>query len=171
MHEIKHIDIFIHNVSAISDDWDETIEVDLHPTIELINLVVPYLKQSKIAAITYVGSVASSFANSNMVGSYGAIKVALTYYMKVLSKKLINDNIRVNTVSPGDTLVIDGFWDRTRQNDPAAYEAALNRNPTGRMGTGEEMANVITFISSPAASFVTGANWIVDGNLTDHIQN
>ena len=153
-----------------SDDWDESLEVDFHPTIKLIDLVVPYLKQSKIAAITYIGSVASSIGKAHVSGSYGTIKTALTYYMKVLSKNLVKDNIRVNTVSPGHTFVTDGFWDRIRKNDHATYENAVNSNPTGRMGTGEEIANVVTFISSPAASFVIGANWIADGNLSDHIQ-
>lgn len=171
LEEIKKVDIFIPNVSALSDDWEENLEIDFNPTIKLTDLVIPYLKQSKIAAITYIGSVASSSTQGKMLGAYGTMKIALTYHMKVLSKSLIKDNIRINTVSPGCTFVENGFWDRVRKNDLDTYEAVLKSNPLGRMGTGEEVANVVTFISSPAASFVIGANWIVDGNISDHIQN
>ncbi len=169
--EIKHVDVFIPNVSALSDNWNKSIEIDLNSTIKSVELIIPYLKQSKQAAITYIGSVASSFANSHVMPSYGATKLAITYYMKTLSKNLIKDNIRVNTVSPGHTFASGGFWDRIKQNNPKIYQDAINSGPMGRMATGEEIANVVTFISSPIASFVNGANWIVDGNLTDHIQN
>ena len=167
--ELGKVDIFIPNVSAISLDWELEIAVDLNATIKLVDAVTPYLERSSHAAITYIGSAASSFATPGMM-AYGAIKAALTHYMKSLSKILIAKNIRVNTVSPGHTLVEDGFWDKKKAGHPDAYKSALDESPTGRFGTGVEMAKVVVFLSSPAASFVSGANWIADGNLTNHIQ-
>ena len=168
--ELGHVDIFVPNVSPISTEWDAEIAVDLNATVQLIDLVVPYLEKSHHAAITYVGSAASSIPTPGMP-AYGAIKTALTHYMKSISKTLIQKGIRVNTVSPGHVFVENGFWDKKRQNNPAAYEAALKETPAGRFGTGEDIAKVVVFLSSKAADFVSGANWLVDGNLTNHIQN
>jgi NAD(P)-dependent dehydrogenase (short-subunit alcohol dehydrogenase family) len=100
--------------------------------------------------------------------SYGAAKAAMAHYMKSLSARLL-PAIRVNTVSPGDTLVDGGFWDRIRQQDTAAFERAVARNPLGRLATPQEIARVVVFLSSPAASFVAGSNWYVDGGSTQHV--
>jgi len=91
--------------------------------------------------------------------------------MKSLSKTLIKKNIRVNVVSPGHTIAEGGFWDKARTNDQMRYRAAVDETPIGRLGTAEEIAKVVVFLSSKAASFVSGSNFIVDGNLTSHIQN
>jgi NAD(P)-dependent dehydrogenase (short-subunit alcohol dehydrogenase family) len=89
--------------------------------------------------------------------------------MKSLSWRLA-PAVRVNVVSPGDTWVEGGFWTRVRDEDPDAYARALARNPLGRLATPEEIARVVAFVSSPAASFVTGANWVVDGGSGAHVQ-
>lgn len=84
--------------------------------------------------------------------------------------KLIARGVRVNVVSPGDTFVEGGFWDRIRSAAPEAYAGAVAGNPLGRLASAEEIARVVAFISSPAASFVAGANWYVDGGATAHVQ-
>jgi 3-oxoacyl-[acyl-carrier protein] reductase len=76
----------------------------------------------------------------------------------------------VNTVSPGDTYFPGGFWDNVSKQMPEIYERTVSLNPMGRLCTPEEIAEVVTFISSPVASFVSGVNWLVDGAATDHIQ-
>lgn len=182
--ELGMVDIFVPNVSALSfedtfkpnevenvlsGDLAPMVEVDLNSTVKLIDLVVPYLEKSKLAAITYIGSVGSSFPTPVMP-IYGAIKAGLTHYMKTLSKKLISKNIRVNTISPGNIYVKDGFWDAVKINRPNIYNLIFEKSPMGRFGTPVEIAKATVFISSPAASFVSGANWIVDGNISDHIQ-
>ncbi len=168
--ELGKVDIFIPNVSAISGDWKSGVEIDLNSTVRLIDTVIPYLEQSSYGAITYIGTAGSSISTPGLA-AYGAIKVALTHYMKSLSKTLISKNIRVNTVSPGHVFVEGGFQDKRKTTHPEIYESAIKESPMGRMGTGVEIAKVVVFLSSPAASFVSGANWIVDGNLTNHIQN
>jgi 3-oxoacyl-[acyl-carrier protein] reductase len=69
-----------------------------------------------------------------------------------------------------DTLIEDGHWGRVRERDPEGYEKVVARNPMGRLASPDEVAKVVAFISSPAASFVSGANWYVDGGSSNHVQ-
>jgi 3-oxoacyl-[acyl-carrier protein] reductase len=161
-------DIFVPNVSALSGDWEQAIRSDIRATVDATEAAVPWLQRSPQAAITYIGSKAGSLAAPNSA-AYGAAKAALAHYMKSLSTRLL-PGVRVNTVSPGDTLVVDGFWDRVRREEPEVFDRVLQRNPLQRLATPEEIARVVAFVSSPAASFVAGANWYVDGGSTAHVQ-
>lgn len=165
---IEAIDILVPTVSALSADWQASIDTDLLGTIASVEAALPRLQASHHGAITYVGSKAASFATPGFE-SYGAVKAALVHYMKSLSRKLIEDGIRVNVVSPGDTYSEDGFWDNIKRHAPAVYEATIAANPLGRLGTPEEAARVVAFVSSPAASFLAGANLLVDGGATAHV--
>lgn len=93
----------------------------------------------------------------------------MVHYMKSLATRLL-PTIRVNTVSPGDTLFDGGLWDRVSREEPEAFEKVIKRNPMRRLATAEEIARVVAFISSPTASFVAGANWYVDGGSVNHVQ-
>lgn len=161
-------DIFVPNVSALSGDWERAIQGDIRATVAATEAAVPWLQRSPHAAITYIGSKAGSLAAPNSA-AYGAAKAALAHYMKSLSARLL-PGVRVNTVSPGDTLVADGFWDRVRRDEPEQFAKVVQRNPLQRLATAEEIARVVAFVSSPAASFVAGANWYVDGGSTAHVQ-
>jgi 3-oxoacyl-[acyl-carrier protein] reductase len=161
-------DIFVPNVSALSGDWDQAIRSDIRATVDATEAAVPWLQRSPHGAITYIGSKAGSLAAPNSA-AYGAAKAALAHYMKSLSARLL-PAVRVNTVSPGDTLAVDGFWDRVRRDEPEVFDKVLQRNPLRRLATPEEIARVVAFVSSPAASFVAGANWYVDGGATAHVQ-
>jgi NAD(P)-dependent dehydrogenase (short-subunit alcohol dehydrogenase family) len=165
--EIGRFDIFVPNVSGLSSEWSTSIETDLRATVECTEAVIPMLRSSAHAAITYIGSKASSLASPGS-GSYGAVKVALTHYMKSLSKRLL-PQVRVNTVSPGDTLFPGGLWEGVRRRTPEQFERVVQCNPMGRLAAPEEIAKAVAFVSSPAASFVAGANWYVDGGSTDHV--
>ncbi len=67
--ELGHVDVVVPNVSPISTEWDTEIAVDLQATVQLINLAIPYLEKSSHAAITYIGSAASSIPTPNMRSS------------------------------------------------------------------------------------------------------
>lgn len=168
LEDVGRIDIFIPNISALSGDWDAAIATDLRATIACCEAALPFLQRSPQAALTFIGSKAGSLAAPNSA-AYGAVKAALAHYMKSLSTRLL-PSVRVNTVSPGDTFFDGGLWDRVQREEPEAFARVLARNPMQRLATPEEVARVVAFISSPAASFVAGANWYVDGGSTAHVQ-
>jgi 3-oxoacyl-[acyl-carrier protein] reductase len=78
--------------------------------------------------------------------------------------------IRVNTVSPGNTYFEGGVWQNVEKNLPDLFKHALSLNPTGRMATPEEIGRGIVFLASPASSFTTGTNLVIDGALTRGVQ-
>ena len=63
-----------------------------------------------------------------------------------------------------------GLWDRVQRHEPEVFARVLARNPMQRLASPGEIARVVAFVSSPAASFVAGANWYVDGGSTAHVQ-
>jgi NAD(P)-dependent dehydrogenase (short-subunit alcohol dehydrogenase family) len=166
--ELGPIDIFVANVSALSADWSASLATDIRATVQAVEAVIPLLDHSDHAAITYIGSKAGSLAAPNSA-AYGACKAAMAHYMKSLASRLL-PRIRVNTVSPGDTLFEGGLWSKVQREQPTAFGQVIQRNPMQRLAAPEEIARVVTFISSPAASFVAGANWYVDGGSTAHVQ-
>ena len=78
--------------------------------------------------------------------------------------------IRVNSVSPGNTYFEGGVWQNIENNLPDLFAQALALNPTGRMATPEEIGRGIVFLASPASSFTTGTNLVIDGALTRGVQ-
>lgn len=168
------IDIVVANVSAlaISNDeagWKSGFEVDMMGTVRLVNAALPSLEASAHAAIVTISSVSGreiDFA----AGPYGAFKAAIVHYTQGLAYQLAGKKIRANTVSPGNTYFPGGVWTKIEQGNPELFKTALALNPTGRMGTPQEMANAAVFLASPAASFITGTNLVVDGALTRGVQ-
>jgi NAD(P)-dependent dehydrogenase (short-subunit alcohol dehydrogenase family) len=98
------------------------------------------------------------------------MKTAIVGYVSGLAFQLAGRGVRANVVSPGNTYFTGGVWDQIEQGQPDLYSSALGLNPTGRMGTPEEMARAVVFLSSPVSSFTTGTNLVVDGALTRGIQ-
>ena len=170
LEETRAFDIFIPTVSALSSKLTDYLAVDVQSTVQCVESAIPYLRKSAHASITYIGSMLTELATPAISKPYGIAKAGMAHYMKSLSRELAPD-IRVNTVSPAYTLVENGTWDNVRQQAPPIYEAVLRSCPMGRLATGAEVARVVAFISSPAASFVTGANWFVDGAASVHTHN
>jgi 3-oxoacyl-[acyl-carrier protein] reductase len=168
------IDIVVANVSALAigndiESWRKEFETDLLGTVNLVDAAMPFLEASGAASIVAISSVSGreiDFA----AGPYGVFKAALVHYMQGLANQLASKRIRANTVSPGNVYFEGGVWDWIEHNDAALFERALALNPTGRMGRPQEIANAVAFIASPAASFVSGANFVVDGALTRGVQ-
>ncbi|QYD67789.1 SDR family oxidoreductase [Paraburkholderia edwinii] len=168
------LDIVVANVSALAigndiESWRKEFETDLLGTVNLIDAAMPFLEASKAASIVAISSVSGreiDFA----AGPYGVFKAALVHYIQGLANQLASKGIRANTVSPGNVYFEGGVWDWIEHNDPALYERSLALNPTGRMAKPQEIANAVAFIASPAASFVSGTNFVVDGALTRGVQ-
>ena len=163
------LDVLVSNVttrvmSKGLDRWQETFEVDLLQHIHTTEMALSHLKQGEQPAIVYVASIASVMtANMPSEVEYGTMKAALVSYATQLANQLGKDGIRVNLVSPGPIHHEQGFWEVVRQKQPDLYKRASAVSVFNRLGTTEEVANAITFLSSPAASNITAANLRVDG--------
>ena len=168
------IDIVVANVSALAigndeASWKRGFDVDMMGTVRLVNAAMPSLERSRHPSIVTISSVSGreiDFA----AGPYGAFKAAIIHYTQGLAYHLAGKGIRANTVSPGNTYFEGGVWQQIEHGNPELFKTALGLNPTGRMGTPQEMANAVAFLASPAASFVTGTNLVVDGALTKGVQ-
>lgn len=168
------IDIVIANVSALAIDndeaaWRKGYEVDLMGTVRLVEAAMPSLEGSAHASVVTIASVSGREVDF-AAGPYGAFKAAIIHYTQGLAFHLAAKGIRANSMSPGNTYFPGGVWEQIEQGNPALYSEAMALNPTGRMGTPQEMANAVAFLASPAASFVTGTNLVVDGALTRGVQ-
>ena len=102
--------------------------------------------------------------------TYNAMKAALIVHSQGLAQALAVSGIRVNAVSPGPIFIEGGAWDFIKNNMADIYNATLANQPSGRMGSAEEVANTVAFLASPAASWVTGVNLVVDGGFTKRVQ-
>jgi 3-oxoacyl-[acyl-carrier protein] reductase len=168
--ELGGIDCIVCNVSALAvgdtpESWEKSFRTDMMHTVNSVAAAKPYLEKSKSASIIIVSSV-SGFEVDFAAGSYGAIKAALIHYSKGLSSQLIAQGIRVNVVSPGNTYFEGGIWQNIERGMPDLFKSAMALNPTGRMGTAQEVAAGVVFLASPVASRVSGTNLIIDGALT-----
>jgi 3-oxoacyl-[acyl-carrier protein] reductase len=168
------IDIVVANVSAlaVADDeaaWQAGFETDMMHSVRLVNAAMPWLEKSKAASITLISSV--SGREVDFTGpAYGAFKAALVHYAQGLAFKLAGKGIRANTVSPGNTYFDGGIWQWIENNNKELFAEALKLNPTGRMAKPEEIARGVVFLASPASSFTTGTNLVIDGALTRGVQ-
>jgi 3-oxoacyl-[acyl-carrier protein] reductase len=168
------LDIFIANVSALAvatdeASWRKSFEIDVMGTVAGIEAALPLLEKSGAGAVVVIGSVAAV----EVVGPtrpYNAVKAALVPYMKSVAQNYARKNVRVNMVSPGTIYFKGGVWNEREEKNPEMFKAAMARNPMGRMGKPEEVADAVVFLSSPRASFITGTNLIVDGAVTQRVQ-
>jgi 3-oxoacyl-[acyl-carrier protein] reductase len=168
------LDIVVANVSALAvedneEAWRRAFEIDMMHTVRVANAALPWLEKSKSPAIVIVSSV--SGREVDFTGpAYGAFKAALVHYAQRLAFKLAPKMIRVNAVSPGNTYFEGGVWHTIERELPDLFKEALSLNPTGRMATPQEIARGVVFLASPASSFTTGTNLVIDGALTRGIQ-
>ncbi len=168
------LDVVVANVSALAipdteENWQASLNVDLMHTVRLVRAAMPYLERSQAASIIAISSVSgreSDFAS----GPYGTAKTAIIGYINGLALHLAEKGIRANTVSPGNTYFEGGVWAAIESGNPDLYETAVGLNPTGHMGTPEDVAGPVVFLASVKAGRVSGTNLVVDGALTRGIQ-
>ena len=168
------LDVVVANVSALAipdteESWRASLEVDLMHTVRLVRAALPHLERSEAASVIAISSVSgreSDFAS----GPYGTAKTAIIGYVQGLAMQLAPRGIRANTVSPGNTYVEGGVWAGIETDAPDLYASAMALNPTGRMGTPDEVAAPVVLLASPRCGRVSGTNLVVDGALTRGIQ-
>lgn len=170
------VDHFIANVSALGTDdtpegWRKSIEIDIVSTVESVRHAMPHLlKTGQGATCTIIGTVSLNEASAGPVQPYRSVKAALVPFVKSLAIEMAPKGVRVNMVSPGSILEDGNTWGRQRDAGSERYTRTLARNPMGRMGTPQEVAACVAFLAGTPASFVSGANFIVDGALTTRVQ-
>jgi 3-oxoacyl-[acyl-carrier protein] reductase len=167
-------DIFISFASAgggpaSEATWKAVFDLDLLATWRGIQAALPHLEKSKAGSIIAISTTA---AVEEFLGpqAYNAMKAAVINHAHAMSQALAPKGIRVNTVSPGPIYIDGGAWDMVKTHMTPIYEMTLKGIPMGRMGTAEEVAKAIAFVASPACSFMTGANLIIDGGFTKRVQ-
>jgi len=176
-------DILINNVGGTSspaggfqmlsdEDWNRDIELNLLASIRLDKAIVSKMVEKKSGAVVHISSLNGKIPLYQSNFSYGVMKSALNAYSKTLANEVAKHGIRVNTVSPGmvRTTAMESFLESYAQSiGKTVAEAAqqimdgLGGVPMNRLAEPEEIANMVAFLVSDGAGYITGANMLVDG--------
>lgn len=161
------IDVLVNNASGfgMADDeagWEASIAVDLMAVVRASHAALPFLERTKGGSIVNVSSI-SALRATKRSAPYGAVKAAVSHYTGSQARMLAERGLRVNCVAPGSIEFPGGSWERRRTEDPELYGQTLAQIPFGRMGAPEEIAEVVLFLASPRARWVTGQSIVVDG--------
>lgn len=171
--ELGGCDIFVSMASSSgtgeTGDWQAGLDMDIMGAVLGIEVLTPQLAESDSASIIFMSSTA---AVETFVGPqpYNAIKAALMTHASQLSQALAPQGIRVNTISPGPIEFPGGNWEMIKGAMPDFYNGIQAKMPMGRLGGAEEVAKTVVFIASPACSYTTGANIVIDGGFTQRVQ-
>ncbi len=160
------IDVLVNNASGFgtSDDetgWAVTVAVDMMAIVHATQAALPFLKDAK-GNVVNTSSI-SALRPYARQPPYGAIKAAVIHYTATQAAMYAKDGVRVNGVAPGSIEFPGGVWDKRKTDNPNLYNAVFRSIPFGRLGHPEEVANVVMFLASPLASWITGQTIVVDG--------
>ena len=173
------IDILVNNVGgggggariadSTDEDWRGALERNLIQTVRMMRLALPPMHGRAGASVINVASISGWSPQLAMSGQYGAAKAALIFDTERWALECVPHGVRVNTVSPGSILVAGNGWDRYRVAQPDDFDDYVRHGfPMGRLGTAEEVADVIVFLASPRAHWINGRHIAVDGLEQPH---
>jgi 3-oxoacyl-[acyl-carrier protein] reductase len=169
--KLNNIDILVCNVGSgrfpnesinSSKLWSESWAINFDSALNSVRAFKKYISNG---SILFISSIAGNeFINAPT--DYSVAKSSLISLTKILSNKLAPE-IRVNSISPGNIFIKDGTWDIISRENPKKVKKILKEKvPLKRFGKPEEVADLVTFISSDRASFITGSCYIIDGGQT-----
>jgi 3-oxoacyl-[acyl-carrier protein] reductase len=148
--------------SAGDDDFTATFALNAGHAAELIRAGLPHLRAAGGGSVVIISSITGMRPAPRT--AYAAAKAAEIHLAATAAQELAPAGIRVNAVSPGSIMFPGGGWDTFQQENPEDFAAFLaTQFPSGRLGRPEEVADVVTFLLSAKASWITGANLAVDG--------
>lgn len=165
------LDILVNNVGkaggadiveTTDGEWQAALDQTLYPAIRASRLAVPHLRRRGGGVIIMIASIWGRESGGRM--TYNAVKAAEISLAKALAGQLAVDNIRVNSVAPGSISFPGGSWAKRQAEDPEGMAAFIARElPFGRFGRAEEVGDLVAFLASSRASWVSGASITVDG--------
>ena len=174
--EFGGIDILVSNAGAMAQsnseqDWTLNFKLDVLGAVNAFDAARPFLEEAaeKNGDASFIIISSVSAAESDNASSYGPIKAALIHHAKGLARQHAKRHIRTNVVSPGMVYFKGGVWNTVETNSPDYFKQAMARNPMGRAATPQDIANATVFLASPASSFITGVNLLVDGGISRRV--
>lgn len=172
LEKFKGIDVVVANVgngkaslaSLQSDyDWDKSWDVNFKSALNSANVFLPII--NRLGSFIFISSIAGK-EYLGAPNSYSIAKSAINTLMKSLSHKFGN-KLRINSIAPGNVIFNKSRWEEILSESPEAVNKMLeDKVPLKRFGSPEEIANVVVFLASPKASFISGACINVDGGQT-----
>ncbi|CAM4049448.1 NAD(P)-dependent dehydrogenase, short-chain alcohol dehydrogenase family [Pedobacter westerhofensis] len=177
------LDILVNNVgssqtpaggfAALNDeDWESTLQANLLAPVRLDRGFLPQMIAQKNGVIVHIASIQGRLPLYDSTLPYAAAKAGLINYSKSLSNEVTPKGVRILTVSPGwiKTTAVKGFLERIAQGSNVSLEQAeqsvmdaLGGIPFGRPAKPEEVAELVGFLVSPRASYLTGTEFVIDG--------
>src|SRR5215470_10675026 len=150
------------NLAASSEDWRSGFALNFFSALDLCRFVVPLMHERRSGCVINIASIYGREWGGPM--TYNAAKAAMISLSKEMARELAPQGIRVNSIAPGSILFPGGSWEKRQQENPEGIAAFVKAElPFGRFGKPEEVADVVVFLASNRAQWVSGACITVDG--------